>query len=149
MTGDRLVNPEMPPAGVVGALAMVVIVEPAKASLNKKSPPPPAPVSTNLFPFSSVTTKLTFAPFCVSATVPNTVPAGGHPVLIWQLVKLKVSALADGTPRKKTVISSVINPATYLGILLPLLSYGHVRKSMRTHTEGKYSTNVELTTRCP
>jgi hypothetical protein len=41
MTGDKLVNPERPPAGVLGALAMVVIVEPLKVSLNRKSSPPP------------------------------------------------------------------------------------------------------------
>src|SRR5215813_3627350 len=50
MTGDKLVNPERPPAGVLGEVAMVVIVEPAMLSLNRKSSPPPAPVSTNLFP---------------------------------------------------------------------------------------------------
>jgi hypothetical protein len=82
MTGDKLVNPERPPAGVVGAVAMVVIVEPAKASLNRKSSPPPAPVSTNLLALASDTLKFTDVPACVSVTVPNTVPAAGHPVEI-------------------------------------------------------------------
>jgi len=86
ITGDKLVNPERPPAGVVGALAMVVIVEPLMASLKRKSSPPPAPVSTNLFAEFSVTEKLTDVPDCVSVTVPKTVPAAGHPVPIWQLV---------------------------------------------------------------
>ena len=67
-------NPERPPAGVVGEVAMVVIVETAMLSLNRKSSPPPAPVSTNLFPLASDTLKLTDAPLCVSVTVPNTVP---------------------------------------------------------------------------
>src|SRR6516164_6538054 len=62
MTGDKLVNPERPPAGVVGVVAMVVIVEPGKVSLNRNSSPPPAPVSTNLFPLASVTVKLTDVP---------------------------------------------------------------------------------------
>jgi hypothetical protein len=93
MTGDRLVNPERPPAGVVGLEAMVVIVEPLKASLNEKSAPPPAPVSTNLLPPFNVTEKSTLVPTCVSVTVPNTVPAGGQlPPLIWHDVKPKVSA---------------------------------------------------------
>ena len=71
MTGDKLVNPERPPAGVFGALAMVVIVEPVKLSLNRKSSPPPAPVSMNLFPLISVTVKSTDVPLCVSVTLPN------------------------------------------------------------------------------
>src|SRR5215467_1871169 len=71
MTGDKLVNPERPPAGVVGEVVMLVIVEPAMLSLNRKSSPPPAPVSTNLFPLISDTVKLTFAPACVSVTEPN------------------------------------------------------------------------------
>jgi hypothetical protein len=70
-TGDRFVNPESPPAGVVGELAMVVIVEPEIVSLNRKSSPPPAPVSMNLFPLMRVTAKLTLVPLCVSVTVPN------------------------------------------------------------------------------
>src|SRR5262245_50679869 len=92
MTGDKLVNPTRPPAGGVGAAATVVIVEPAMASLNRKSSPPPAPVSTNLFPLISDTVKLTDVPLCTSVTVPNDVPAGGHPVLIWHDVRSKVSA---------------------------------------------------------
>ena len=96
MTGDKLVNPERPPAGVVGLLAIVVMVEPAKASLNRKSAPPPAPVSTNLFPLFSVTVKSTEVPACVSVTVPNTVPTAGQPVEIWHDVKLKMSADACG-----------------------------------------------------
>jgi len=47
MTGGKLVNPERPPGGVVGEVAMAVIVEPGKLSLNRKNSPPPAPVSTN------------------------------------------------------------------------------------------------------
>src|SRR5215471_2825435 len=70
-TGDKLVNPERPPAGVVGELAMVVIVEPAMVSLNRNNSPPPAPVSTNLFPLISVTVKSTDVPACVSVTLPN------------------------------------------------------------------------------
>jgi hypothetical protein len=110
ITGGRLVNPERPPAGVVGEVAIVVIVEPARASLNRKSSPPPAPVSTNLFPLSSDTTKLTLVPDCVSVTVPKTVPAAGHPVEIWHDVILKVSADARGAPtvnrRKATTIAA-------------------------------------------
>jgi hypothetical protein len=90
MTGDKLVNPERPPAGVVGAVAMVVIVEPGKVSLNRKSSPPPAPVSTNLLPLASDTLKLTDVPLCVSVTVPN--PVDGHPPVIWHDVKVNVSA---------------------------------------------------------
>src|SRR5215831_2058730 len=85
VAGPKLVNPERPPAGVFGEVAMVVIVEPAMLSLNRKSSPPPAPVSMNLFPLFSVTLKLTEVPDCVSVTVPNTVPGEGHPVLMWQL----------------------------------------------------------------
>src|SRR5215471_15934252 len=92
MTGGKLVNPERPPAGVLGAEVMPVIVEPAMASLNRKSSPPPAPVSTNLLPLASDTLKLTDVPTCVSVTVPNIVPAGGHPVEIWHDVRLNVSA---------------------------------------------------------
>jgi hypothetical protein len=94
----------------LGEVAMVVIVEPAMESLNTKSAPPPAPVSTNLFPLSSETTKLTLLPDCVSVTVPKTVPAAGHPVEIWHDVKLKVSADAFGAPtisrRKATTIAA-------------------------------------------
>jgi hypothetical protein len=93
MTGDKLVNPERPAAGVVGAVAMVVIVEPAKASLNRKSSPPPAPVSTNLFPLASDTVKLTDVPFGTSATVPNVVGVV-HPPEIWHDVKVKTSPTA-------------------------------------------------------
>src|SRR5262249_51864040 len=99
-TGARLVNPERPPAGVVGDVAMVVIVLPAKVSLNRKSSPPPPPVSTNLFPLISDTVKSTDVPDCVSVTEPN--PGGGtlppSHVLpeIWQLVRVKVSACAGG-----------------------------------------------------
>ena len=70
-TGGKLVNPERPPAGVVGEVAMVVIVEPAMLSLNRKSSPPPAPVSTNRFPLISDTVKSTDVPTCVSVTLPN------------------------------------------------------------------------------
>ena len=91
-----------PPAIVMVApfsvAEMLVIVEPAKLSLNTKSAPPPAPVSTNLLPLLSTTSKLTEVPDCVSVTVPNTVPAVGHPVEIWHDVKLKVSADACGAP---------------------------------------------------
>src|SRR5262249_55343754 len=92
MTGDKFVNPTRPPAGVSGALATLVIVEPAMASLNRNSSPPPAPVSTNLVPLFSTTVKLTDVPDCVSVTVPNTVPGAGHPVLIWHDVKSNESA---------------------------------------------------------
>src|SRR5262245_33568477 len=95
-TGAKLVNPTRPPAGVVGEVATVVIVEPGKASLNRKSSPPPAPVSTNLFPLISVTEKLTDVPFCVSVTLPNP-GAGMFPPShvepeIWHDVRVKVSA---------------------------------------------------------
>jgi hypothetical protein len=100
MTGDRLVNPERPPAGVVGAVAMVVIVEPGKASLNRKSSPPPAPVSTNLLALASDTVKLTLVPDWTSVTVPNTVPAAGHPDEIWHEVKLNVSADVAPAPAR-------------------------------------------------
>ena len=71
MTGDKLVNPERPPAGVFGEVAMVVIVEPAMVSLNRNNSSPPAPVSMNLFPLISVTVKSTDIPLCVSVTLPN------------------------------------------------------------------------------
>src|SRR5262245_27582632 len=90
MTGDKLVSPERPPAGVKGAEAMVVIVEPAMASLNRKSSSPPAVVSNNLPKFSTTLT-LTDVPLCVSVTVPNTVPSGGQE-LIWHDVRSKLSA---------------------------------------------------------
>src|SRR5262249_35094865 len=96
MTGAKLVNPERPPAGVVGELAMVVIVEAAMLSLNRKSSPPPAPVSTNLFPLISDTLKLTLAPACVSVTEPNPgagmLPPSHVEPEIWHDVKLNVSA---------------------------------------------------------
>jgi|SRR6516165_9399874 hypothetical protein len=90
-TGDKSVNPERPPAGVFGELVMLVIVEPLKLSLNRKSSPPPAPVSTNLFPLFSTTSKRTDVPLCVSVTVPNDV-AVPHPPERWHDVKVKVSA---------------------------------------------------------
>src|SRR5262249_6909850 len=92
MTGGKLVNPERPPAGVLGAAGMPVIVEPGMASLDRKRLPPPAPVSTHLLPVTRGTLKLAFPPTCVSVTVPNTAPAGGHPVEIWHDVRLNVSA---------------------------------------------------------
>src|SRR5262245_21648774 len=95
-TGAKLVNPARPPAGVVGEVATVVIVEPAMLSLNRKSSPPPAPVSTNLFPLISDTVKLTLAPTCVSVTVPNPGAGMDPPSHVepetWQDVKVKVSA---------------------------------------------------------
>ena len=119
MTGDRLVNPERPPAGVVGAVAMVVMVLPAKVSLNRKSSPPPAPVSTNLFPLASETLKLTDDPDCVSVTVPKIVPAGGHPVEIWQLVRLKVSAWAEGTAASSPMArSAAAKQIVFMQVLL-------------------------------
>ena len=96
ITGDRLVNPERPPAGVLGELVMLVIVEPAILSLNRKSSPPPAPVSTNLFPLISETVKSTDVPACVNVTLPNP-GAGMDPPShvepeIWHDVKSNVSA---------------------------------------------------------
>src|SRR5262245_27445944 len=96
MTGGKLVNPASPPAGVFGEVEMFVIVEPGKASLNRKSSPPPAPVSTNLFPLISVTSKLTDVPLCDSVTLPNP-GAGMDPPLhvepqIWHDVNVNVSA---------------------------------------------------------
>src|SRR5262245_42188567 len=95
-TGAKLVNPTSPPGGVVGLVATVVIVEPGKASLNRKRSPPPAPVSTNLFPLISDTVKLTLVPACVSVTLPNP-GAGMDPPShvepeIWHDVKVNVSA---------------------------------------------------------
>ena len=81
MTGDRLVNPERPPAGVVGEVLMVVIVEPATVSLNRKSSPPPAPVSTKRFPLFSVTVTLTEVPLCVSEDVLVQPPGGAEGVV--------------------------------------------------------------------
>src|SRR5262249_34257917 len=89
------VNPTRPPAGVVGEVATVVIVEPAMLSLKSKSWPPPAPVSTNLFPLISDTVKLTFAPLCVSVTVPNpegTDPPSHEEPETWHDVSVNVSA---------------------------------------------------------
>src|SRR5262249_46616645 len=102
-----------PDAGVFGAVAMLVIVEPAMLSLKRKSEEPPAPVSMNLFPLSSVTTKLTDPPACVSVTVPN--PGAGmlppSHVLpeIWQLVRLKVCAGGREVP---TIGPAVRSPRT-------------------------------------
>src|SRR5262249_43086883 len=96
MTGGKLVNPTRPPAGVVGEVATLVIVEPAMASLNRKSSPPPAPVSTNLFPLISGTMKSTLAPFCVSVTLANPGAGMDRPLHvepeIWQDVRGNVSA---------------------------------------------------------
>jgi len=92
--GDWLVNPERPPVMLTvdpfSVAVMPVMVEPLKVSLNTNSEPPPAPVSTNLFPLFSTTSTRTPVPLCVNATVPNcvTVP---HPSERWQLVKLKTS----------------------------------------------------------
>src|SRR5262245_60817892 len=96
MTGGKLVNPTRPPAGVVGELVTPVIVEPGKLSLNRKSSPPPAPVSTNLLPLIKFTLKLTDVPLCNSVTVPNP-GAGMEPPLhvepeIWHDVNVNVSA---------------------------------------------------------
>src|SRR5262245_21353665 len=106
MTGAKLVNPTSPPAGVFGPLVTLVIVEPGMLSLNRKSSPPPAPVSTNRFPLISETLKLTLALICVSVTVPNP-GAGMTPPLhvepeIWHDVRVKVSArAAPGAPSIK------------------------------------------------
>jgi hypothetical protein len=71
---------------------MPVIVEPLMLSLNKKSEPPPATVSTNLFPEFSTTSKLTVvAAACVSVTVPNCVAVPQSPER-WHDVRLKISA---------------------------------------------------------
>jgi hypothetical protein len=95
MIGDWLVNPVRPPVMLTFAplsvAVMPVIVEPLMLSLNRKSESPPAPVSTNLFPEFSTTSKLTDVPACVSVTVPNCV-AVPHPPVRWHDVRLKVSA---------------------------------------------------------
>ena len=70
---------------------MFVIVEPAMLSLNRKRELPPAPVSTNLFPLFSITSKLTLVPDCVSITVPNCV-AVRQPPERWHDVKLNTLA---------------------------------------------------------
>ena len=100
--GVRLVDPERPPVMVTVApfsvAEMFVTVEPATVSLNIKSESPPAPVSTNLFPLFSTTSKRTDVPDCVSVTVPNDV-AVAHPPERWQLVRVNVSALAGAGTR--------------------------------------------------
>src|SRR4029453_2082669 len=70
--GGRLVDPDRPPGmatfAPLSVAEMLVMVVPAKVSLNIKSESPPAPVSTNLFPLFSTTSKMTDVPDCVSST---------------------------------------------------------------------------------
>jgi hypothetical protein len=87
---------------------MPVIVEPATVSLKTKSEPPPAPVSTNLFPLFSTTSKSTPVPLCVNVTVPKSV-AVPHPPERWQLVKVNVSALAGTATAKPTTQEAAIS----------------------------------------
>src|SRR5215472_18567953 len=65
MISGWLVNPETPPGMATFApfsvVVMLVTVVPDPA-LNKKSEPPPAPVSTNLLPLFSTTSTVTFDP---------------------------------------------------------------------------------------
>src|SRR5262245_1661772 len=96
MIGGWLVSPERPHGMATFApfsvAVMPVIVEPAMLSLNTKRELPPAPVSTNLFPAFSTTSKLTVvAVACVSVTVPNCV-AVPQPPERWHDVRLNVSA---------------------------------------------------------
>src|SRR5262245_8394424 len=121
-TGGKLVNPTRPPAGVVGEVATVVIVEPAMLSLKSKSWPPPAPVSTNLFPLISDTVKLTFAPLCVSVTVPNP-GAGMDPPSheepeTWHDVRVKVSAWATALlAHKPTAARKATRDIVFISVL--------------------------------
>jgi hypothetical protein len=73
--GTKLVNPEIPPAGVFGAEAMLTIVEPGKLSLKRKSSLPPFTDSLNLIPGFSTTSTLTDVPLCVSVTTKSEGPA--------------------------------------------------------------------------
>jgi hypothetical protein len=94
---------------------MFVIVEPLKVSLNTKRAPPPAPVSTNLFPLLSTTSKLTLVPDCVSVTVPKFVE--GHPPVIWHDVNSNVSADALGAPavrRNRPATDTAVNVMRFI-----------------------------------
>jgi len=99
---DWLVAPETERLVVVPSSVEVapVTVEVAMLSRNRKSEFDP--VSTNLFPLFSTTSKVTFAPLCVSVTVPNAAESGTNPLppspglheepVIWHDVRRNVSA---------------------------------------------------------
>jgi hypothetical protein len=118
MIGDWLVSPVRPPvmATVVpfSVAEMFVIAEPLKLSLNTNSESPPAPVSTNLFPLVSTTSKRTDVPLCVSVTVPKSV-AVPHPPLRWHDVKVRISAWAELVKAKAPV--AINKPAIVEDIL--------------------------------
>ena len=96
-------------------------------SLKRNNALPPAPVSTNLLPLESTTSKRTEVPACVNVTVPNDV-AVPHPPVTWQLVKVKTSARAGlAVAIKATPIMATPNaihppPAWYSSPLLGIIS---------------------------